>query len=94
MEQVQQSLRCAAGDLTETVSRATLMADWWVGGTAPLLVVQGLDDRRAPPGNGWALRDQVGDRVRVVDTPQAGHFLVLEQPHAVAEAVIAFLRGP
>jgi pimeloyl-ACP methyl ester carboxylesterase len=92
MLQVQQSPRWAAGDLTETVSQATPLADWWAGGTAPLLVVQGLDDRRAPPGNGWALRDQVGDRVRVVDIPQAGHFLVLEQPQAVAEAVTAFLR--
>jgi pimeloyl-ACP methyl ester carboxylesterase len=34
----------------------------------------------------------VGERVRVVDIPQAGHFLVLEQPHAVAEAVTAFLQ--
>jgi pimeloyl-ACP methyl ester carboxylesterase len=92
MLQVQQSPLWAAGDLTETVSQATPLADWWAGGTAPLLVVQGLDDRRAPPGNGWALRDQVGDRVRVVDIPQAGHFLVLEQPQAVAEAVTAFLR--
>jgi pimeloyl-ACP methyl ester carboxylesterase len=51
-----------------------------------------LDDRQAPPGNGRALRDQVGARVRLVEIPQAGHFLVLEQPQAVAEAVIAFLR--
>jgi pimeloyl-ACP methyl ester carboxylesterase len=92
MVQVQQSPLWAAGDLTETVSQATPLADWWAGGTAPLLVVQGVDDRRAPPGNGWGLRDQVGDRVRVVDIPQAGHFLVLEQPQAVAEAVTAFLR--
>jgi pimeloyl-ACP methyl ester carboxylesterase len=92
LEQVQQSPLWAAGDLTETVSQATPLAEWSEGGTAPILVVQGLDDRRAPPGNGWALRDQVGDRVRVVDIPRAGHFLVLEQPHAVAEAVTAFLR--
>ena len=92
MEQVQQSPLEAAGDLTETVSQAPPVADWWAGGTAPLLVVQGLDDRRAPPDSGWGLRDQVGDRVRVVDIPQAGHFLVLEQPQAVAEAVTAFLR--
>jgi pimeloyl-ACP methyl ester carboxylesterase len=92
MDQVQQSPLWAVGDLTETVSQAIPLADWWAGGTAPLLVIQGLDDRRAPPGNGWALRDQVGDRVCVVDIPQAGHFLVLEQPQAVAEAVTAFLR--
>jgi pimeloyl-ACP methyl ester carboxylesterase len=94
LAQVQSSPRWAAGDLTETVSQVTPVADWWEGGTAPILVVQGLDDRRAPPGNGWALRDQVGDRVRVVDIPRAGHFLVLEQPRAVAEAVTAFLREP
>jgi pimeloyl-ACP methyl ester carboxylesterase len=28
----------------------------------------------------------------LVEIPQAGHFLVLEQPQAVAEAVTAFLR--
>ena len=57
-----------------------------------LLVVQGLDDRRAPPGSGLALRDQVGARVRLVEIPQAEHFLVLEQHQAVAEAIITFLR--
>jgi pimeloyl-ACP methyl ester carboxylesterase len=29
--------------------------------------------------------------VRVVDLPQAGHFMVLEQPEAVAGAVLEFL---
>jgi pimeloyl-ACP methyl ester carboxylesterase len=92
MAQVEKSPLWDEGDLTETVSQATPVAEWWAGGTAPILVVQGLDDRRAPPGNGWALRDQVGERMRVVDIPQAGHFLVLEQSHAVAEAVTVFLR--
>jgi pimeloyl-ACP methyl ester carboxylesterase len=94
LAQVESSPRWAAGDLTEAISQATPVAEWWAGGTAPILVVQGLDDRRAPPSNGWALRDQVGDRVRVVDLPRAGHFLVLEQPQAVADAVTAFLREP
>jgi pimeloyl-ACP methyl ester carboxylesterase len=60
-------------------------------GTAPLLVIQGLDDEAAPPGNGHALREQLGERVRVVDLPHAGHFLLLEQPEAVARAVSEFL---
>jgi pimeloyl-ACP methyl ester carboxylesterase len=92
LARVESSPLWAAGDLTEAISQATPMAEWWAGGTAPILVVQGLDDRRAPPGNGWALRDQMGERVRVVDIPRAGHFLVLEQPQAVADAVTAFLR--
>ena len=57
----------------------------------PLLVIQGLDDEAAPPGNGHALRDQLGARVRLVDLPDAGHFLLLEQPDAVARAVSEFL---
>ena len=57
----------------------------------PLLVIQGLDDEAAPPGNGHALREQSGERVRVVDLPHAGHFLLLEQPEAVGRAVSEFL---
>lgn len=64
---------------------------WWSAGTAPLLVIQGLDDEAAPPENGNALREQLGERVRVVDLPHAGHFLLLEQPPAVARAVSELL---
>ena len=72
-------------------SQNVLLEYWWGAGTAPLLVIQGLDDEVAPPGNGHALREQWGERVRVVDLPRAGHFLLLEQPEVVAQAVTEFL---
>jgi pimeloyl-ACP methyl ester carboxylesterase len=72
-------------------SRGVALEDWWGAGTAPLLVIQGLDDEAAPPGNGHALREQFGERVRVIDLPRAGHFLVLEQPEAVTRAVAEFV---
>src|SRR5262250_3263667 len=72
-------------------SRNVPLEHWWNAGTAPLLVIQGLDDEAAPPRNGHALREQLGERVRVVDLPDAGHFLLLEQPEAVARAVSEFL---
>jgi pimeloyl-ACP methyl ester carboxylesterase len=72
-------------------SRNVPLEYWWSAGTAPLLVIQGLDDEAAPPGNGHALREQLGERVQVVDLPHAGHFLLLEQPEAVARAVSEFL---
>ena len=78
-------------------SRGMALEEWWGAGTAPLLVIQGLDDEAAPPGNGHALREQYGDRVRLIDLPRAGHFLLLEQPEAVARAVAEFVgakRGP
>src|SRR5215813_10558657 len=72
-------------------SRNVPLEQWWSGGDAPLLAIQGLDDEVAPPGNGHALRERVGERVRVVDLPRAGHFLLLEQPEAVVQAVSEFL---
>jgi pimeloyl-ACP methyl ester carboxylesterase len=67
--------------------------EWWTGGNAPLLVIQGLDDIVAPPANGHALRDQLGERVQVVDISRAGHFVIVEQPDPVADAVNDFIRG-
>ena len=72
-------------------SRGMALEEWWGAGTAPLLVIQGLDDEVAPPGNGHALREQFGERVRVIDLPRAGHFLPLEQPEAVTRAVAEFV---
>jgi pimeloyl-ACP methyl ester carboxylesterase len=74
-------------------SRNIPLDHWWSAGTAPLLVIQGLDDEAAAPGNGHALREQLGERVRLIDLPRAGHFLLLEQPEAVARAVSEFLEG-
>jgi pimeloyl-ACP methyl ester carboxylesterase len=67
------------------------LEEWWDAGTAPLLVIQGLDDTAAPPGNGHALREKHGDRVRLIDLPRAGHFMLLEQPEAVNRAVAEFV---
>jgi pimeloyl-ACP methyl ester carboxylesterase len=72
-------------------SQSVALEDWWGAGTAPVLVIQGLDDEAAPPGNGHALREQFGERVRVIDLPRAGHFLLLEQPEAVSRAVAEFV---
>jgi pimeloyl-ACP methyl ester carboxylesterase len=67
--------------------------EWWTGGNAPLLVIQGLDDIVAPPANGHALRDQLGERAQVVDIPRAGHFVIVEQPDPVVAAVTDFVGG-
>jgi len=71
---------------------ATPVDDWWTAGdSVPVLVVQGLDDRVAPPGNGRDLVEQIGARARLVELPNAGHALLPEQPEAIATAVREFL---
>ena len=72
--------------------RATPRTLWWSGGTAPMLVIQGLEDKIAPPENGRALRDEFGDRVTLVELPNAGHALVIEEPKAIAKAIHDFFK--
>jgi pimeloyl-ACP methyl ester carboxylesterase len=70
---------------------ATPLDDWWSGGSAEMLVLQGEDDLIAPAGNGRALEDEFGDRVRLVNIPDAGHMLLVEQSNRVAQELLAFI---
>ncbi|NPD06546.1 alpha/beta hydrolase [Nocardioides sp. zg-1308] len=77
-----------------SAARATPLEEWWAPpGDVAYLVVQGLDDAPAPPANGHLLKDELGDRVTVVDIPDAGHLQPLEAPSVVAEAVISFVSS-
>ena len=56
-----------------------------------MLVVQGADDKIAPPENGHRLKARWPERVEVVDVPDAGHAILNEQPGVVADTIIDFL---
>ncbi len=66
--------------------------DWWLGGTADMLVVQGLQDRAAPPENGRSLVAERPAPTTLVEIDGAGHALLPERPGEVADAVMDFLR--
>jgi pimeloyl-ACP methyl ester carboxylesterase len=72
-------------------ARLTPHEQWWRAGSAPLLVVQGLEDRMAPPDNGRMLARTLGARVTLVEIERAGHALLPEQPESVCTAVAEFL---
>lgn len=73
-------------------SSATPVGDWWTAGTAvPVLVVQGLDDRIAPPENGRALVAEIGARARLVEFDAMGHAMLPERPADLAAVLLAFL---
>lgn len=82
----------AAATAQGAAVRRTPTEDWWAGGGTPMLVVQGLDDRIAPPANGRLLRDE-RPSTTLVEIEAAGHALLPEQPAAVAEAVLDFLHA-
>jgi pimeloyl-ACP methyl ester carboxylesterase len=76
-----------------TALRATPAEGWWsAGSTAPLLVIQGLQDVLAPPENGHIMKEEMADRVELLDIDGAGHAMLPEQPEKIAEAIIGFSR--
>jgi pimeloyl-ACP methyl ester carboxylesterase len=74
-------------------TEATPREEWWLAGRAPVLDVQPAEDVMTPPASRNRYRDELGaDRVTMTVIPRAGHALLPEQPEAVAEAVLAYLR--
>ena len=72
---------------------STPLDAWWTAGDAPVLVIQGLKDRVAPPENGYDVQTLAGPRATVLDLPNASHAILPEEPEAVERAVLAFLDG-
>ena len=70
----------------------TSLKEWWAGGSAPILVLQGTEDVVAVPENARRLAEEFPDRVTVVEIPRAGHALLPEQPELIAKAILAYLR--
>jgi pimeloyl-ACP methyl ester carboxylesterase len=68
-------------------------AQWWLGGVAPMLIVQGLQDRASPPANGRLLQSERKVATQLVLIDRAGHALLPEQPDEVAAHVVSFLRS-
>ena len=74
-------------------SPATEGDEWQSAGRAPMLIIQGAQDRIAPKEDAADyLQSTFEDRVEVVLADPAGHAILPEQPELVAESVIAFVR--
>jgi pimeloyl-ACP methyl ester carboxylesterase len=71
--------------------RATRQSEWWSGGTAPLLDLQGVLDPFKPRSAANEMRDEFGERASVVAIPHASHALIPEQPAAVTAAILAWI---
>ncbi len=72
--------------------RATKQSEWWPGGKAPLLDLQAGLDPFKPRAMMNEMKEEFGDRVTVAVIPDASHALVPEQPAAVVDTVVAWMR--
>ena len=66
--------------------------EWWSGGSAPLLDLQAGDDPFKPEAKRNELKDEFGDRVTVAVIPHASHALIPEQPKAVVNALVQWIK--
>ncbi len=81
----------AARNSQRQANRNTALEQWWAGGTGPMLIVQGMDDKTAPPENGRRMKIEFGERITLVNLQGAGHAMGLEKPQETADAILSFL---
>jgi pimeloyl-ACP methyl ester carboxylesterase len=67
--------------------------EWWRAGTVPLLILHPLDDAMIGPETGREAAAALGERATYVELARCGHAILPEQPDAVAEHLIRFLRA-
>jgi|GEM_PF-5023651 len=72
-------------------SRRTPVQEWWSAGIAPMLVLQGAEDRVSPLANSQSLVDEYPDRVELKVLPHAGHALTYDVPDVVNREVLRFV---
>jgi len=72
---------------------AVRQAEWWSGGSAPLLDLQAAEDPFKPEAKRNEMKDEFGQRVTVAVIPGASHALIPEQPQAVVAALVAWIKG-
>jgi pimeloyl-ACP methyl ester carboxylesterase len=70
----------------------TPLKEWWAGGSAPILILQGTEDVVVLPVNAKRLAAEFPNRVTVVEIAHAGHAMLPEQPDQIVKAVLAYLR--
>lgn len=74
-------------------TEATPKPEWWTAGSAPVLDLVPENDVCTPPDSRERYRTEFGaHRVTVALVPRAGHALLPEQPAAVADALISYLK--
>jgi pimeloyl-ACP methyl ester carboxylesterase len=72
--------------------RATKQSEWWSGGNVPLLDVQAANDPFKPASMSNEMRDEFGERVTIAVIANASHALIPEQPAAVVDVIVGWIR--
>lgn len=80
-------------DAQRAAAAAVKQSDWWSAGSAPLLDLQAALDPFKPRDRMYEMRDEFGARVSIAVVPDASHALIPEQPAAVVNAIVTWMRA-
>lgn len=75
-----------------TAGRTTKQSEWWSGGVAPLLDLQGELDPFKPRSMMNEMREEFGERASVMVISNASHALIPEQPAVVVDAILPWIK--
>jgi pimeloyl-ACP methyl ester carboxylesterase len=79
-------------DAQRAAAAAVKQAEWWSAGSAPLLDLQAEQDPFKPADKRNEMKDEFGARVTIAVIPNASHALIPEQPQAVVDALVTWVK--
>jgi len=79
-------------DAQRAAVAAVKQSEWWSGGSAPLLDLQAAQDPFKPADKRNELKGEFGERVTIAVIANASQALIPEQPQAVVEALVAWIK--
>ena len=87
---VPQAMRAANDEVLVLADELEGLRSRWGELAVPVTLIQGGKDRLVYPENADFAKRMLGERARVVHLPNAGHFVLWDQPDVIAEAILAF----
>lgn len=88
------SLAPGAGPIQYTASDNTPVNQWWApSGKSRYLIIQGSLDQAAPERNGVILKEDLGDRAKIVSLEMAGHLMLITYPEKCSKEIVSFLKS-
>lgn len=82
----------AVDEAESAAGRATRQSEWWAGGNVPLLDVQAANDPFKPASMSNEIKEDFGERATIAVIANASHALIPEQPAAVVDAIVDWMR--
>jgi pimeloyl-ACP methyl ester carboxylesterase len=84
-------LALANEELMPLEGELSKMLPLWQRVQVPVIVIQGQKDRLVSPASADFAERELGRRAKIIRVPDAGHFILWQQPSIIGDAVLSLL---